>query len=105
MKDTEHRKMHMQDYHSSEFWKESNEQRVKKMANTKSSSSSKAETSARMKDFWSVNREKMHTALCARPAVYRDIYGLTKKQIANKLGKTCWAVEQLHKRGELKCLL
>lgn len=74
-------------------------------SDTKNSSSSKAETSSRMKDFWSVNREKMHKAFCARPAVYKDIYGLTKKQIADKLGKTCWAVEQLHKKGELKCFL
>lgn len=105
MKDSEHRKMHMQDYHSSDFWKESNAQRVNNMASTKNSSDCKAETASRMKDFWSANREKMHKALCARPAVYKDIYGLTKKQIAVKLGKTCWAVEQLHKKGELKCLM
>ena len=105
MKDTEHRKMHMQDYHSSEFWKESNVQRVQNMTGTKNSSSSKVKTSSRMKDFWSANREKMHESLCKRYSVYKNTYGLRRKDIAHKLGITEWKVEQLHNKGELKCLM
>ena len=105
MKDTEHRKMHMKDYHSSKFWKDSNVQRVESMISTKNSSSSKVKMSSRMREFWTKNHEKMHDAFCKRPSVYKDNYGMRREDIAKTLGITEWKVEQLHKKGELKCLL
>ena len=105
MKDVDHRKLHKNDYHESDFWATTRKFGILKMQGTKRTDSRRQEQSMRAKAFWSSNREKMHEALCKRYSVYKNTYGMKREEIAKKLGFTEWKVEQLHKRGVLKCYL
>lgn len=105
MKDTEHRKLHKNDYHESDFWTATRKSGIHKMQATKRTDTGRQAQSSRSKAFWSANREKMHDALCKRYSVYKNTYGMKREEISKKLGFTEWKVEQLHKKGVLKCYL
>ena len=103
--DAEHRKLHSRTYMSHEAYAETRECAWNKMTETKRLDGGRQ--SKISKEMWKKHRDLLVNAMRAghKNSTYKKLYGLSRNELSKKLGKTEWAIQELHRKGELYGLI